>query len=93
MFDIDALTTALTILGAVAATLTLTWAIRAGEPADLGTFFGRPWELSWPRGVQEEEPQPWRLELLDGRHAANRSPRRVVVDAACREAAETDLAA
>jgi len=65
MFDIDALTTALTILGAVAATLTLTWAIRAGEPADLGTFFGRPWELSWPRGVQEEEPQPWRLELLE----------------------------
>jgi hypothetical protein len=23
--------------------------------------------LPWPRGVQEEEPQPWRLELLDRR--------------------------
>jgi len=93
MFDIDALTTALTILGAVAATLTLTWAIRAGEPADLGTFFGRPWELSWPRGVQEEEPQPWRLELLDRRPAASGSFRPVADDGPCRGTAEADLAA
>ena len=70
MFDIDALTTALLILAAIAAVLVLTWALGAGDPTDLGLLFGRPWELAWPRGVQEEEPQPWRLDLLDRRGSA-----------------------
>ncbi len=70
MFDIDALTTALLILAAIAAVLVLTWAIGAGDPTDLGLLFGRPWELPWPRGIQEEEPQPWRLDLLDRRAMA-----------------------
>ena len=70
MFDIDAITTALLILAAIAAVLVLTWAIGAGDPTDLGLLFGRPWELAWPRGVQEEEPQPWRVDLLDRRGSA-----------------------
>ena len=56
MFDIDAITTALLILAAIAAVLVLTWALGAGDPTDLGLLFGRPWELSWPRGVQERSP-------------------------------------
>jgi hypothetical protein len=42
-------------------------AVSGGEPMDLGRTFGDPWELTWPRGVQEEELQPWRLDLLDRR--------------------------
>ena len=74
MFDIDAITTALLILAAIAAVLVLTWAIGAGDPTDLGLLFGRPWELAWPRGVQEEEPQPWRLDLLEPRVACGAHP-------------------
>ena len=42
-------------------------AIASGDPIDLGSMFAHPWDAPWPRGVQEEEPQPWRLERLDRR--------------------------
>ena len=94
MFDIDALTTAFTILAAVAATLLLTRVLGEGDPADVATLFGRPWELAWPRGVQEDEPEPWRLDRLDALRPAQRvRPRPVAVDAPRRERAEADLAA
>ena len=35
--------------------------ITAGDPVDLGNMFSHPGALKWPRGVQEEDPQPWRL--------------------------------
>lgn len=43
--------------------------LTAGEPVDLADLFRQPGQLPWPRGVQEEEPQPWRLEVLDRRRA------------------------
>ena len=66
MFDIDAVATALLILAAIAAVLVLTRALGAGDPTDLGLLFGRPWS-SPGRAAAEEEPQPWRVDLLDRR--------------------------
>ena len=73
-------TTTLTSLAFIAFGLA-TWvvvlrAIAGSDPFDLGSVFGRPWELGWPRGVQEEEPQPWRFERLGDRAAA---PHRIEV--------------
>jgi hypothetical protein len=34
------------------------------EPIDLSRMFAAPRELPWPRGIQEEDPQPWRLDGL-----------------------------
>jgi hypothetical protein len=69
MFDITTLTTALAI-----ALVFATWAavlriVGGADPAGLGAVFGRPWEPSWPRGVQEEEPVRWRLERSTRRAA------------------------
>jgi hypothetical protein len=35
-----------------------------GEPLDVASLFSRSWEMEWPRGVQEEEPVRFRVELL-----------------------------
>jgi hypothetical protein len=64
--------TQLLITAAIAAVALIGWivmlrVVTAGEPVDLADLFRNPAELPWPRGVQEEEPQPWRLELLDRR--------------------------
>jgi hypothetical protein len=48
--------------------------LTAGEGFDLADLFRHPGELPWPRGVQEEEPQRWRLELLDRRPAPRTIP-------------------
>jgi hypothetical protein len=64
MFDTDALTTTIVAVAALVAVTIILRAIRAGDPVDLGSMFAHPWELDWPRGVQEEEPTPWRLERL-----------------------------
>ena len=65
MFDFDALLSlsivALGILGWAAFVRLVT----GREPIDLAALFGhRPWELAWPRGVQEEEPARWHPERL-----------------------------
>ena len=31
---------------------------------DMESLFRSPTDLGWPRGVQEEEPAPWKTELL-----------------------------
>jgi len=31
------------------------------------SLFGSPTDLGWPKGVQEEDPLPWRVELLSRR--------------------------
>jgi hypothetical protein len=38
-----------------------------GEPIDPATFLVRPWEWEWPRGVQEEEFKPFRVDLIERR--------------------------
>jgi hypothetical protein len=38
---------------------------RAGDAGVVSdSLFGSPTDLGWPKGVQEEDPQPWRIELL-----------------------------
>ena len=37
------------------------------QPIDLAVLFGDAAHLPWPRGVQEEEPRPWRFEVIDRR--------------------------
>jgi hypothetical protein len=49
--------------------------VTGGEPVDLSALFANPSHLPWPRGVQEEEPTAWRLELLDRKPMAVRPVR------------------
>jgi hypothetical protein len=59
------------ILAALIAAWFLVVRLIAGDqPVDLAALFGAATRMPWPRGVQEEEPQPWRLELLDRRPTA-----------------------
>jgi hypothetical protein len=52
---------------AVVASLVAVRRLAGDQPIDLAVLFGNASQMPWPRGVQEEEPQPWRLELLDRR--------------------------
>jgi hypothetical protein len=49
--------------------------LSGGEGITLGDLFAIQEDPPWPRGVQEEEPVRWRVELLDAR------PRAGVADA------------
>ena len=88
MFDPTTLTNLVFVAISLTALVAVLRAIGAGDPVDLGSMFAHPWEAPWPRGVQEEEPQPWRVDLLDrGRTAPTRlhrttSPGRVPEDRA-----------
>ncbi len=37
------------------------------DPERFSALFRAPFDDRWPRGVQEEEPKRWRIELLDRR--------------------------
>jgi hypothetical protein len=37
------------------------------RPGDSDGLFRSPTDLGWPKGVQEEDPVPWRVELLSRR--------------------------
>ena len=37
------------------------------RPGDSDSLFRSPTDLGWPKGVQEEDPVPWRVELLSRR--------------------------
>ncbi len=70
MIDLASLFQALALAGIVAAALlAVRWLVR-GEPAGLSGLFILPADPPWPRGVQEEEPRPWRLDLLERRQVA-----------------------
>jgi hypothetical protein len=49
--------------------------VARGEPLDVLRLFTGLAELPWPRGVQEEEPQPWRWNARPWQpaHDASRS--------------------
>jgi hypothetical protein len=59
----------------------MTLVIRALAPprAEMADLFKSPTELGWPRGVQEEDLLPWRIELLEGK--TGRDARTAGVDA------------
>ena len=63
MFDFDALLSLSIVALGIAGWAAFLRLVSGREPVNLAALFGRPWELSWPRGVQEEEPVPWRVEL------------------------------
>jgi hypothetical protein len=54
---------ALVLVAAIAVPVLLVWVLgpRCG---DVDSLFRPPTDLGWPRGVQEEEPMRWRVELL-----------------------------
>ena len=64
MFDPTTLTNLVFAAISLTALVAILRAIGAGDPVHLGSMFAHPWEAPWPRGVQEEEPRPWRLERL-----------------------------
>ena len=64
MFDINVLTTAAVIVLSIAGWAVMTRIMGDADPVELTNMFGQPWELDWPRGVQEEEPFHWRLDRL-----------------------------
>jgi hypothetical protein len=74
------------LVAAVAALILGIRRLAGGEPIDLGALFTSPAAtLPWPRGVQEEEPRPWRVEILDRRGAARTgAPRRAAASAMAR---------
>jgi len=88
MFDINTLTTALAIALGVATWAAMTRIVGGADPVDLANLFGRPWEPSWPRGVQEEEPFHWRLDRLRQPAHARPEPRPIPALAECDECAE-----
>lgn len=62
MFEFDPVTGAAVIGGlSVAVLLARLVGPRSG---DVESLFRAPGELGWPRGVQEEDVVPWRVELL-----------------------------
>jgi hypothetical protein len=70
VIDIASLLDIAALAALVAAPLVLVRFLARGEPVDLSRLFAIPSELPWPRGVQEEEPRPWRLDLLEPRPVA-----------------------
>jgi hypothetical protein len=69
VFDFVSLSSLVIPAAAVVATLVGVRRLAGDQPADLAVLFGQAAPMSWPRGVQEEEPQPWRFDILDHRSA------------------------
>ena len=44
--------------------------LAGNDGPSLPAILGSPLDPPWPRGVQEEEPLPWRLDRLHGRSTA-----------------------
>ncbi len=93
MFDINVLTALAAIAFGVA-----TWAVMLrftdGTGAgDLAKMFGSPTDLTWPRGVQEEEPFHWHLDRLTQPAPAIFEPQLIDVVAECDDCADEAAAA
>jgi len=65
MFDIATLMTFAPVVMGFSMFIVLTRWLAGPEPGDIARIFGAPWEPAWPRGVQEEELTPWRVDLVD----------------------------
>jgi hypothetical protein len=61
------LTSLVSIVALVIAPVVLARLIGPGEQAAIASIFAIPLDPPLPRGVQEEEPAPWRLEHLKPR--------------------------
>jgi len=74
VFDVETFLSFLPAIALVASVLAVR-RLAGDQPIDLAALFGHESPMPWPHGVQEEEPQPWRLELLDRRPAATDATR------------------
>jgi hypothetical protein len=76
MMDIEALTEgAIDILAIGGVVWGIHWLGRE-DGGSLADLFAIPLNPPWPRGVQEEEPQPWRIERLYRTSAAGEPSQR-----------------
>ena len=57
---------------AVPIVLVVRW-LGNGDAAGIDGLFASPTDLPWPRGVQEEEPARWKVELIDRRRTPDAS--------------------
>jgi hypothetical protein len=62
---------ALILVSVALAPIGIAWALAGRDGFTLAELFRLPSDPPWPRGVQEDEPAPWRLELLDRRSSAD----------------------
>ena len=84
MFDLASTLSFVIPATAVVAMIIVVRRLSGDQPVDLAVLFGDAGHMPWPRGVQEEEPRPWRFELLD-RRPATANPRAVTsVAGTCR---------
>lgn len=67
MIDFASLVAFIIVGAAIAGPFIFVRVLARGEPLDLFRMFAAPTELPWPRGVQEEEPQPWRWDARSSR--------------------------
>jgi hypothetical protein len=73
MYDIAALFEIVAVIAVVAAPPIILARLLAGRDVDTQVrLFAVQRDLPWPRGVQEEDPPRWRVEIIDAsrRHAA-----------------------
>ena len=77
----------------VAPAILLNRLLAGSEGPSLTDILAKPVNPPWPRGVQEEEPAPWRLERLNARttSATNGLPARVNPGRAGRPVMESGL--
>jgi hypothetical protein len=69
VFDLASILSLVPVI-ALVASLVVVRRLAGDQPIDLAALFGHATPMPWPRGVQEEEPQPWRLERLERRRTA-----------------------
>jgi hypothetical protein len=86
MFDITTLSYPITITLLIGMWALVNRLTRDASAEDLARMFGTPWDPAWPRGVQEDEPFHWHVELLD-RGAGEVRPEPLLVLPACDECA------
>jgi hypothetical protein len=88
MFDISTVMSIAPMVFGIAGFIVLTRMLAGGEPGDLARVFGAPWDPAWPRGVQEDEPMHWRVDLLDGLNPRPHPVPDFAPDEECDECAE-----
>ena len=85
MFDLASMLSFAIPATAVVASLIVVRRLAGDQPIDFAVLFGNAADMPWPRGVQEEEPRPWRFEVIERRPmAAGPTSVARTVDVTCR---------
>jgi hypothetical protein len=67
VFDLATLFDMAVPVAALIAAIVIVRRLSGDQPVNLVALFGDPLPLPWPRGVQEEDPQPWRFDTPGAR--------------------------